>query len=76
MSTTATSTNESGTEKPPQYLKVEEIAELLRCSVSQIYAIIAVGKLRCLHVTTGKQGGIRVSREQLDSFLKASEGEG
>jgi excisionase family DNA binding protein len=50
-------------------LKVQEAAHELNCSPSLVYQAIADGRLRCHRIGKG-QGGIRISREQLDEFLK------
>ena len=52
---------------------VPEVAHLLRLSESQVYALIASGKLRCYRLSTRKQGAVRVSEDQLREFLGASE---
>lgn len=51
---------------------VKEASEALSCSGSFLYARIADGSLK--HYRLGKgQGGIRVSDEQLQEFLKERE---
>lgn len=54
-------------------LTVKEVAERLRLSVSQVYALIGCGKLRCFRLSTGNQGAVRVSERQVEDFLAASE---
>src|SRR5437899_1817785 len=50
-------------------LKVQDVAQRLNCSKSQVYELISSGILR--HYRIGKgQGGIRVSDEQIQEFLK------
>jgi excisionase family DNA binding protein len=56
-----------------KFYLVCEVAEILRLSESQVYALINSGRLRCHRLTTGKQGGIRVSEQQLAEFLKTTE---
>jgi excisionase family DNA binding protein len=51
----------------------KEVAALLKVSVSQVYALVHAGRLRCLRVTTRRQGGLRFTGPQLEDFLKASE---
>ena len=52
---------------------VGEVAQILRLSPSQVYTLIGIGKLRCHRLTSGRQGGIRVSEEQLTAFLRQTE---
>jgi excisionase family DNA binding protein len=51
---------------------VREVAELLRCSASQVYHLVEVGVLRCYRITTGKQGGIRFDEAMLAEFLRCA----
>jgi excisionase family DNA binding protein len=54
-------------------LTVKDVAERLSASESFVYARIADGSLR--HYRLGKgQGGVRVSEEQLQEYLKGCEG--
>ena len=53
--------------------KIEEVAGMLKISVSQAYALVNSGRLRCHRLTTKKQGCVRVSQVQLDAYLKATE---
>ncbi len=53
-------------------LKVNEAAKELNCSPSLVYQAISDGRLRCHRIGKG-QGGIRISREQLEAFLKETE---
>lgn len=55
------------------FYTVAEIAELLKLSSSQIYALIDEGLLKCHRFTRKKHGAIRVSQAQLDEYLKATE---
>ena len=53
-------------------LKVQAVAEQLNCSKSQVYDLIASHKLR--HYRIGKgHGGIRISEEQIEEFLRGRE---
>ncbi len=53
-------------------LKIPEVARRLNCSVAFVYEIVAEGRLR--HYRLGKnQGGIRVSEEQLQDYLRRAE---
>ena len=56
-----------------QFYTVPELKNLLKLSQSQVYALIETGRLRCHRFTTGRNGGIRVSQEQLDAYLRATE---
>jgi excisionase family DNA binding protein len=56
-----------------KYYLVAEVAKTLRLSESQVYALIGSGRLRCHRLTTGKQGGIRISDEQLRDYLTSTE---
>jgi excisionase family DNA binding protein len=56
-----------------KFYLVPEVAQLLRLSESQVYALIAGGRLRCYRLSTRKQGAVRVSEEHLRAFLDASE---
>jgi excisionase family DNA binding protein len=49
-----------------------EVAALLKLSVSQVYALVHAGRLRCLRLTTKRQGGLRFTGEQITDFLQAS----
>ena len=51
---------------------VKDLKPILKLSTSQIYALIDDGLLRCHRLTTRKQGGIRVSEEQLLDYLERS----
>ena len=53
-------------------LKIPEVARRLNCSVAFVYEIVSQGRLR--HYRLGKnQGGIRVSEEQLQDYLRRAE---
>lgn len=53
---------------------VSEIAARLRCSLSNVYNLIAAGKLRCYRVGRGR-GAIRVSERHIQEYLDSSEGD-
>jgi excisionase family DNA binding protein len=53
-------------------LTVAEVASRLRCSLSNAHALIAAGKLKAYRVGAGG-GGLRVSEEQLQEFLRRAE---
>ena len=55
-----------------KFYLVAEVAETLRLSESQVYALINSGRLRCHRLTTGRQGGIRISDEQLRDYLAST----
>ena len=59
-----------------QFYTVNELKDLLKLSASQVYALIESGKLRCHRFTTKKSGAVRVSQDQLDDYLRATESEG
>jgi excisionase family DNA binding protein len=50
-------------------MKVTEVAQRLNCSPSLVYALIESGRLKCHVIGNGRQGGKRVSEEQLAAFL-------
>jgi excisionase family DNA binding protein len=52
--------------------QIAEVAKILKLSESQVYAIISSGELKCHRFTTGKQGGIRISRRQLEEYLAST----
>jgi excisionase family DNA binding protein len=54
-------------------MTVSDVAARLKVSTSQVYAMITNGKMRCYRLTTKTQGGIRVSEEQLEDFLRSAE---
>jgi excisionase family DNA binding protein len=56
-----------------QFYTVTELERLLKLSKSQVYALIRSGRLACYRLTTGKQGCVRVSDEQLKAYLKRCE---
>lgn len=56
-------------------LRVSEVAERFRCSISTVYALVAQGRLGHFRIGVGS-GGIRVSDEQIDVYLKSRETEG
>jgi len=51
---------------------VHELAELLKLSQSQVYALIDDGLLKCHRFTRGRSGAIRVSQVQLDAYLAST----
>jgi hypothetical protein len=53
-------------------LKIYQIAEILNCSPSNAYAIVASGELKSFRVGAGK-AGIRCSMAQITEYLKARE---
>jgi excisionase family DNA binding protein len=53
-------------------LTVREVADRLRLSVSQVYALCASGKLPHLRFGNGR-GTIRVTEAQLQEFIEACE---
>jgi excisionase family DNA binding protein len=53
-------------------LLVPEVAARLRCSASNVYALVAQGRLKHFRVGAGR-GGIRVSEEHLAAYLTSRE---
>ena len=51
---------------------VGEIAKRLKVSCSTVYSLVEQGLLRC-HRIGMKRGTIRITEEQLQEFLKATE---
>ncbi len=51
---------------------VAEAAALLRCSQSNIYSTVAMGKLHCFRVGAGR-GGIRISEAHIEAYLRSRE---
>lgn len=66
-------TNDIPLKSHPELIEVSDVAAILKVSRSQVYALIESQKLRCYRITTGKQGGIRVSIEQLRAYLQSVE---
>ena len=59
-------------QKTAKLMTVEEVAERLNASTSFVYQLLATGELR--HFVLGKkQGGKRVSEEQLQDYLHSRE---
>lgn len=54
-------------------MTVQEVKDRLHCSPAHVYALIDAGELRCYRIGLGKQGGVRVSEEQLQEYLKKKE---
>jgi len=54
------------------FYTVSELADLLKLSQSQIYALIDDGRLKCHRFTRGRSGAIRVSQAQLDAYLAST----
>ena len=59
--------------EPTSSLGSCEIAVLLKLSQSQVYALIDCAKIRVHRFTTKKNGGVRISQQQLDDVLQATE---
>lgn len=53
-------------------LRVSEVAERLRCSTSNVYALLAQGRLKHFRVGAGK-AGIRCSEEHVAEYLRSAE---
>jgi len=53
-------------------LLVSEVAEQLRCSVSNVYNLVAQGRLKCYRVGAGN-AGLRFAAAQVQAFLDESE---
>ena len=54
-------------------MKVGDVAKRLNCSPSLVYALIESGRLKCHVIGNGRQGGKRVSEEQLQEYLRGTE---
>lgn len=54
------------------FYTVAELAEMLKLSQSQVYALIDDGLLKCHRFTRGRSGAIRVSQTQLDAYLAST----
>src|SRR3954470_4094440 len=59
-----------------KFYTVPELEGMLKRSQSQLDALIESGKMRCHRFTTAKTGGIRVSQEQRDAYLRETESGG
>jgi excisionase family DNA binding protein len=54
------------------FYTVKEAADLLRCSSSFLYGLLASGRLK--HYVLGEgQGGVRISSDQIDDYLRSVE---
>jgi excisionase family DNA binding protein len=53
-----------------ELMTVKMIARRLLCSVAHCYALIEAGELSCYKIGLGRQGGVRVSEEQLQEYLE------
>lgn len=51
-----------------KYYKIKQVAEMLNCSVSFVYDLIAEGRLSAKRLGKG-QGGLRISETALNDFL-------
>ncbi len=60
--------SEDGKDIELRLLMAREVAELLRVSVSSVYALVAQGRIPCHRIGAGR-GSIRVSRTDLEAFL-------
>jgi excisionase family DNA binding protein len=56
-------------------LTVAEVAERLRCSISNVYNLVAQGRLKCYRVGAGN-AGLRFADDHIRDFLKMSEAAG
>ena len=54
------------------FYTVRELAELLKLSESQVYALIDEGFLKAHRFTRRRSGAIRVSQDQLDAYLAST----
>ncbi len=53
----------------PDYMRVPQAAEFLGISVSTLYRLVEAGRIGYVRVT---ERNIRISREQVATFLKAN----
>jgi excisionase family DNA binding protein len=51
---------------------VADVSRRLRCSISNVYALVAQGELRCYRVGAGK-AGLRFDQDQIRDFLRSRE---
>ncbi len=54
-------------------LNVQQVAERLNCSRSQIYSLINLGELPALKI--GGRNGVRIKESKLDAFVNKREKE-
>ena len=54
------------------FLRIKDVASRLKLSASQVYALIAAGKLSCHRFGVEGRGALRVTEEQLASFIEAT----
>ena len=54
------------------FFTVRESAKILRLSEQQIYSLIYRKLMGCHRMTTGKSGGIRISRRQLVGYIRST----
>jgi len=53
-------------------MKLSQVKVALNCSLSHAYSLVASGELHCYRIGRGR-GGIRVSDEQLQDYLRRKE---
>lgn len=56
-----------------QLMTVAEVAERLSCSRALVFSLIKNGLLGCYRIGLRKQGGVRVTEQQLQDYLKNRE---
>ena len=54
-----------------ELMTVKTISKRLMCSVAHVYALIDARELLCYKIGLGSQGGIRISEEQLKTYLES-----
>lgn len=54
-----------------ELMTVKTVSKRLMCSVAHVYALIDAGELQCYKIGLRSQGGIRVSEEQLKTYLES-----
>jgi len=50
-------------------LTVKQVAERLNCCESQVYALLAAGRIAHVRIGLGRQGGKRVDERDLEAFI-------
>lgn len=66
----------TGKGHPAGLLLVRDVKLRLKCSQAHVYALIEAGELECYKIGLGKQGGIRISEEQLQAYLDSKKQKG
>ena len=54
------------------FMKIEQVAELIQCSKVTVYRLIESGRLKCYRFGNAKNSPVRISREQIMAFLEGA----